>query len=320
MAAFIASPGLAGFSPGANGHVSLCVCSNIHVQLGQTLADAIERLTISGVPSPRMNAELLLMFVLNRDRAYLYGHPEHELTTDEQARYNDALSQRSQGIPAQYITGHQEFWGMDLIVSPAVLIPRPETEHVIEKVLDLLSTGRVGRTLLSDKLQIKIVDVGTGSGCIALALAKELPHAEIHATDISPAALEIARANAARHQLAHRIQFHERDLLAGMSANSFHFVVSNPPYVGESEEDSVQLDVRKFEPRNAVFAGPEGIEIIDRLIPQAREVLKPGGWLVMEISGTIASRVQKLLPGWKDAQITNDLQGIPRVASARKPE
>ena len=286
--------------------------------LGETLDSAIPRLTAAHVPSPRMNAELLLMFTLACDRAYLYGHPERELTGEEQSRYDDVLSQRSQGIPAQYITGHQEFWGMDLIVSPAVLIPRPETEHVIETVLARLEQARVGRTHLSDK-SMHIVDVGIGSGCIALALAKELPQAEIHATEISPAALEIARANATRHQLEHRIHFHETDLLAGMDENAFDFVVSNPPYVGESEEEHVQLEVRKFEPRNAVFAGPKGLEIIERLVPQAREVLKPGGWLVIEISGTIAKQVRELLAGWENVQITNDLQGIPRVASARKP-
>ena len=251
------------------------------------------------------------MFVLGCDRAYLYGHPERELTADEQSRFEHALAQRSKGIPAQYITGHQEFWGIDLLVSPAVLIPRPETEHVIEAVLQ-----RVGRILSSDSP--RIVDVGTGSGCIALALAKELPAAEVHATDISRKALEIARANAARHQLENRVQFHETDLLAGLEKDVFDFVVSNPPYVGESEEDSVQLEVRKFEPRNAVFAGRAGTEVIERLIPQAWEVLKPGGWLVMEISGTIAQRVWGIVSDWAEVQITNDLQGIPRVAATRK--
>jgi release factor glutamine methyltransferase len=280
-----------------------------------------------------MNAELLLMFTLGCDRAYLYGHPERELTSEEQSRYEDALAQRSKGIPAQYITGHQEFWGMDLIVSPAVLIPRPETEHVIERVLELCGCGQdrqagtpaspqtnwgLGGRASSPVWNMRIVDVGTGSGCVALALAKELPQAEIHATEISPAALEIARANATRHQLENRVQFHEKDLLAGMERNSFDFVVSNPPYVGESEEDSVQLEVRKFEPRNAVFAGPTGLEAIERMIPQAHEALKPGGWLVMEISGTIVDRVKTLLRGWNNLQITNDLQSIPRVASAQK--
>jgi release factor glutamine methyltransferase len=282
------------------------------VRLGETLNSAIQRLGESQVPSPRLNAELLLMFTLRCDRAYVYGHPERELTQEEQTRYGEALQQRSSGTPAQYITGHQEFWGIDLIVSPAVLIPRPETEHVIESVLDRAREGRA-----SSRGELGIVDVGTGSGCIAIALAKELPQAEIHATEISPAALEIAHANAARHQLQNRIRFNQTDLLEGMQAGKFDFVVSNPPYVGEAEEDQVQLEVRKFEPRQAVFAGHTGMEVIERLIPQAREVLKPDGWLVIEISGTIAERVERALAGWARVKIANDLQGIARVASAQ---
>lgn len=200
---------------------------------------------------------------------------------------------------------------MDLIVTPAVLIPRPETEHVIETVLELVSQGPSSHL-------IRIVDVGTGSGAIALALAKELPDAEIHATDISAAALEIARANAARHQLEKRIQFHPADLL-GKLAPPFDLVVSNPPYVGESEEDSVQMEVRKFEPRTAVFAGETGTEVIARLIPQARAALRPGGWIVMEISGTIADRARNLLSEWENVEVKEDLQSIPRVMRARKP-
>jgi len=279
--------------------------------LRDALTTAIDRLTAARVPSPRMNAELLLRFTLDVDRSYLYAHPERELTTEEQTRYDEALAQRARGIPAQYITGHQEFWGMDLIVNPAVLIPRPETEHVIETVLQLVNGGRASLP------GMRIVDVGTGSGCIALALAKELPDAEVHATDISPAALEVARANAARHQLENRIQFHETDLLQCLERARLDFVVSNPPYVGESEQDQVQLGVRKFEPRDAVFAGPTGLEVIERLIPQAQAALKPGGWLVMEISGTIAQGTRRLLRRWDAVQVTNDLQGIPRVASAQ---
>jgi release factor glutamine methyltransferase len=285
------------------------------VILKDALNSAISALTSAHVGSPRLNAETLLMFTLNCDRAYLFAHPERELTPQEKINYQESVAQRAIGIPAQYITGHQEFWGMDLIVSPAVLIPRPETEHLIETVLRL--NGRQGS---SPAAPLRILDVGTGSGCIALALAKELPQAEIHATDISPAALEVARANAARHELAARIRFHETDLLTGMNPSSFNFVVSNPPYVGESEEDEVQLEVRKFEPRSAIFAGPTGLEVIERLIPQALNVLKPGGWLVFEISGTIAPRVQLLLNGWNDVAIANDLQGIARVAAAQKPE
>jgi release factor glutamine methyltransferase len=287
--------------------------------LREALQAAIARLTAEHVPSPRLNAETLLMFTLNCDRAHLYAHPERELTREEQSRYEEALTQRSKGLPAQYITGHQEFWGLDLIVSPAVLIPRPETEHLIEAVLPLAKPMRAP----------KIADVGTGSGAIALALAKELPNAEIHATDNSPAALEIAEANAARLQLEfsskdhyppqRRIFFHDTDLLNGLEAGTFDFVVSNPPYVGLSEEDEVQLEVRKFEPRGAVFAGPTGLEVIEKLIPAAHAALKPGGYFITEISGSIADRVRALLAGWQDITITNDLQKIPRVASARKP-
>src|SRR3981081_4522929 len=204
---------------------------------------------------------------------------------------------------------------MDLIVSPAVLIPRPETEHVVETVLELAKADGRGRPSPRD---LRIVDVGTGSGAIALALAKELPTAEIHATDISPEALEVARANAARHELTSRIKFHRADLLSGLPHREFDFVVSNPPYVGESEEDSVQLEVRKFEPRNAVFAGPTGLEVIEQLIPQAHAVLKPDGWLVFEVSGTIADQARELLRDWDNVAIKDDLQGIPRVAIAKK--
>ena len=347
-----------------------------------------------------MNAELLLMFTLDCDRAYLYAHPERDLTGEELGRYEAALAERARGVPAQYITGHQEFWGMDLIVSPAVLIPRPETEHVVEAVLGLARSGlgdagnrgpqglkpsflpaisgtagsyalprtadhggleAVDRCALSktaDRLALsgtagrcalpeatdrtkavvqgaagkecpphtslphtirpRVVDVGTGSGCIALALAKELPGAEIHATDISATALEIARANAARHGLEERIEFRQTDLLAGLTPD-FDFIVSNPPYVGESEEDQVQLEVRRYEPRSAVFAGPTGVEVIARLIPQALGALCPGGWLILEISGTISSAVQELLLSWEEVRVISDLQSIPRVVQARKP-
>jgi release factor glutamine methyltransferase len=296
------------------------------VHLKDSLSAAISRLTSEKVPSPRLNAELLLMFTLSCDRAYLFAHPERKLTAEEESRYESALAERVRGVPAQYITGHQEFWGMDLIVTPAVLIPRPETEHVVETVLEIQTSyvrpqtsAKTDSEVRGPKSKVRIVDVGTGSGCIALALAKELPHAEIHATDISLDALEIARANAARHQLDRRIHFRQADLLEGVKRD-FDFVVSNPPYVGDSEEDQVQLEVRKFEPRNAVFAGPKGTEVIARLIPQARQILRPGGWLIMEISGTIAEEVRKLLEGWQDVQIKPDLQSIPRIVQARKPK
>jgi len=258
-----------------------------------------------------MNAELLLMFTLGCDRAYLYGHPERELAADENSRYQNALARRATGLPAQYITGHQEFWGLDFVVSPKVLIPRPETEHVIERVLELVKNGKHPN-------HPRIVDVGTGSGCIAVALAKELPKAEIHATDIASGALDIARQNAAHNGLPNRLVFHETDLLARIESNAFDFVVSNPPYVGLSEEDEVQLEVRKFEPRNAVFAGESGMDVIHRLVPEAYRVLKPGGWLVIEISGTIVESAKQAVSSWENVQVLPDLQSIPRVLSAQK--
>ena len=282
------------------------------VTLKQALAAAIADLEANRVGSPRMNAEVLLMFTLGCDRAYLYAHPERELTPEETSRYQATIRERASGKPSQYITGHQEFWGLDLLVSPAVLIPRPETEHVVETVLEL--ARRLERP--------RIVDVGTGSGCIALALATELPDAEITALDISPEALAIAKANAARLQLASRIRFERSDLLenarsAGQSG-SFDFVVSNPPYVPENEPEKVQREVREFEPRVAVFAGPEGMTAYERLIPQAAQALAHGGWLVVEIGFSIEQPVRNLLTDWAEVRVTTDLQGIPRVVAAKR--
>jgi release factor glutamine methyltransferase len=279
------------------------------MQLRSTLNAAIERLKAADVGSPRLNAEVLLMFVLGANRAHLYGHPERELTADELERYDEALAERTRGKPSQYITGHQEFWGLDFVVTPAVLIPRPETEHVVETVLELARGVERPR----------LIDVGTGSGCIALALAHELPQAEVHACDISSEALEVARANAVRLELASRVTFHSSDLLSALPVEpAFDFVVSNPPYVGESEPEKVQREVREFEPKVAVFAGEKGLEVYERLIPQARAVLKPGGWLVVEIGYSIENAVRGLLKGWSEIRVTNDLQGIPRVVAARK--
>jgi release factor glutamine methyltransferase len=200
---------------------------------------------------------------------------------------------------------------LDLLVSPAVLIPRPETEHVVETVLELVKELKPVATL-------KLVDVGTGSGAIALALAIELPRAEIHACDISDDALEMARLNAARLGLEQRITFRKSDLLSAYAGEVFDFVVSNPPYVGESEMDKVQKQVREFEPKIAVFSGEEGMDIYRRLIPEAREALKPGGMLVVEIGFSSEQKVRELLQDWADVQVTADLQGIPRVIAAKR--
>ena len=303
------------------------------MRLKQALASAVERLGAADVGSPRMNAEVLLMFVLGADRAYLYAHPERELTSKEEARYDDVLAQRATGMPSQYITGHQEFWGLDFVVSPPVLIPRPETEHLVEAVLEHAR----------DIPRPKIVDVGTGSGCVALALAHELKDAEVYAVDLSADALEIARANAVRLQLE-RVRFLRADILAvipssqgvipsedvsssrgtptqaGTEFFDFDFVVSNPPYVGFGEADKVQRSVFEFEPRMAVFAGENGLDVIHPLVEQAHQALKPGGWLALEIGYSMRDAVVNLLSrtDWEDVRVVPDLQGIPRVVAACK--
>ena len=285
------------------------------MQLKQAVDAAYDLFVASDVPSPRLNAELLLLFVLGRERAYLYAHPERELTIEEQARYDEVVRERARGCPTQYITGHQEFWGLDLLVSPAVLIPRPETEHVVETVLELVKDY-----YREHPGKLRIVDVGTGSGCIALALISELSQAEVHGCDISDDALEMARVNAARLGLGQRVLFRKSDLLELYAGEQFDFVISNPPYVGESEADKVQRQVREFEPRIAVFSGGnDGMEIYRRLIPQAWKALKPGGRFVAEIGFSSEQKARDLLKDWTDVEVTADLQGIPRVIAAKKP-
>ncbi len=282
------------------------------MQLKQALASAVDRLEAADVGSPRMNAEVLLMFVLGVSRAYLYAHPERALTPEEEGRYGEVLAQRATGMPSQYITGHQEFWGLDFVVSPAVLIPRPETEHLVETVLEL------ARAIP----QPKIVDVGTGSGCVALALAHQLKTAKVYAVDLSAEALEIARANAARLQLEGRVRFLQSNVLQALdSVHDLDFVVSNPPYVGFGEADKVQKSVRDYEPRVAVFAGEQGLDVIGPLVEQAHNVLTPGGWLALEIGYSMRDAVLHLLHPtlWDDVRVVPDLQGIPRVIAAKKP-
>ena len=281
------------------------------MQLKQALASAVDRLEAAGVGSPRMNAEVLLMFVLGVNRAYLYAHPERELSSEEQARYDEIIAQRSKDVPSQYITGHQEFWGLDFLVSPAVLIPRPETEHLVETVLELAR----------EVTNPHIVDVGTGSGCIALALAHELKGADVYAVDLSIEALEIARANAARLQLDRRVRFLQSNVLEALAdRHDFDFVVSNPPYVGFHEADKVQRSVFAYEPRLAVFAGDNGLDVIRPLITQAHTALKPGGWLAMEIGYSMRDTVLALLSPtlWDDIGLVPDYLGIPRVVTAKK--
>lgn len=281
------------------------------MQLRQALHAAVNQLEAAGISEPRISAEVLIFHALGCDRAHLYAHPERELTAAEQSAYYELIVRRASGEPLQYLTGHQEFWRRDFLVTPAVLIPRPETEHLIEETLALVAAFKIGPRL-------KLIDVGTGSGAIAVTLACELPEAEVHAVDLSPEAVEVARHNAER--LGARVHFAVSDVLASVTRDaSFDFVVSNPPYVGLNEADKVQQVVRDYEPHLALFAGEEGLNVIRRLIPQASEALRSGGWLLMEIGYSQAQSVMALLEGWHSVHAIPDLAGIPRVIAARKP-
>ena len=236
-------------------------------------------------------------------------------------QFRELLSRRANGEPTQHLTGKQEFWGLEFEVTPDVLIPRPETEHVIEVALDRLAVReiRAGRKQTLTGEDLLIADVGTGSGCIAIALAKELPGARIIATDISAAALAVARRNAMRHGFADRIQLVDGNLLGGVST-SFDLIVSNPPYIGRRESESLMREVRDHEPELALYGGEEGYEIYADLIAQAAELLKTGGLLVLELGHNSLPAAQPLLesPKWANVGVTNDLAGIPRILAAER--
>jgi release factor glutamine methyltransferase len=295
------------------------------------LKTGIAKLREAGVPSFTLSAELLLLHVATRDRTWLYSHPEENLPQEITDRFFALIARRAAGEPTQYVTGKQEFWGLEFEVTPAVLIPRPETEHVIEVALDRLALRevRAGRPQKTIGEGLQIADIGTGSGCIAIALAKELPKAEFVATDISRAALEVAGRNAVRHGVGGRIRFVQSDLLertseepmtSGDAPLLFDLVASNPPYIGRREAPTLAREVREHEPAHALFGGEEGYELYGDLISQSATSLNPGGILVLELGHDSLSAAQPLLDAanWTRVGVTNDLAGIPRVIAAEK--
>jgi release factor glutamine methyltransferase len=290
------------------------------------LKAGVARLREAGVPSFTLAAELLLLHVAGRDRTWLYAHPEDNLSKEQRELFFALIARRVSGEPTQYLTGKQEFWGLEFEVTPAVLIPRPETEHVIEVALDRLAVReiRAGRRQTTSGEGLLIADVGTGSGCIAVSLAKDLPNAKFVATDVSRAALEVARRNATRHGVADRIEFVEASLLEGIgeqaSGHRFELVVSNPPYIGRREKPALAPEVRDHEPELALYGGEEGYELYGGLIAQAAAQLKAGGILVLELGHDSLPAVQPLLDEstWTRIGVTNDLAGIPRVIAAER--
>ena len=309
----------------------------------EALAEGATRLGDRDPQNKRRAARVLLAHSLNATQEHILSRPGDPITETQYAAFLELISRRVHGEPLQHITGHQEFYGLDFIVNAEVLIPRPETEFLVEQVLKLGTFPRLGSEeesrllpepepgpdrqvpspLIDDRL---IVDVGTGSGCIAIALAVSLPSAAIIAIDISSPALDVARRNAERHGVTDRIQFLHGDLLGPLQQGRFEgsvdIIASNPPYVSTSRPDLVQREVRDFEPAIALYGGPDGLSFYRRLLVEAARFLKPDGHLVCEIGYSQLDDVLRLADaaGWDFANLAEDLQGIPRTLTVRRKE
>ena len=266
-----------------------------------------------GSESPRLDAEVLLAHARGCERIMLYAAFDQIVEEATRAKFRELVKRRAEGVPVAYLVGKREFYSLSFRVTPDVLIPRPETEFVVVAVLDAV------KEIPNQPL---VADVGTGSGAIAVAIAKHAPQAQVIAIDISPAALAVARENAAAHQVAERIEFFEGDLLASVPKSPrFTVIASNPPYIGEGEIGTLSASVINHEPRQALIAGPTGTETIERLIPQAAERLLPGGSLILEISPLVAGRVTELIVAsgqFVPPATINDLAGLPRLIRARR--
>jgi release factor glutamine methyltransferase len=257
----------------------------------------------AGIGVSRLTAEVLLSHAMRVDRVYLFAHPEQELAEVEWLHYGRYLHERLAGKPTQYITKRQEFYGRDFRVTPDVLIPRPETEHIIEVAREVAPRAQ------------RVLDIGTGSGALAVTLQLELG-AHVWAVDISPAAACVAKRNA--EALGAAVTFVVGDLTGAIAPESMDVIVSNPPYVPLTQRDGLQREVRDWEPEVALFGGADGFDIYDRIVADAPRVLRPGGWLILELGFGSLDHVQQLLAGWRDVRITPDLAGIPRVIAASK--
>lgn len=294
--------------------------------VGRLLQWTTDFLKQRGADSPRLDAEILLAEALGCQRIQLYTAFEEVPSEQQRTAFRELVKRRADGTPVAYLVGRREFYSLSFQVRPGVLIPRPETELIVVTVLDLVKRPSPPALLPEGEgSQFPLIaDVGTGSGIVAVTLAKHLPAARVIATDTSTAALEVAAENARQHGVAERVEFVQCDLLSGAdAATTFDFIVSNPPYVSAAEYEKLPRDVKCFEPREALLAGPKGTEVIQRLLPQAVERLRPGGHVLIEISPTIHGTVQELLaatPGLQPGATVKDLARLPRVVQAKRVE
>lgn len=284
--------------------------------IGRLLNWTTKYLGEQGADSPRLDAEVLLAEARGCKRIELYTSFDEVAAESVRTTFRDLVRRRAEGMPVAYLVGRREFYSMNFRVTPDVLIPRPETELLVIRLLDL------AKATSPDGAGLEIADVGTGSGIIAICAAKNLPQARVTAVDISPAALQVAQTNAAEHGVSERIAFVEGDLFVAVSAGArFDIVASNPPYVTADEMDQLEPTVRDYEPRTALQAGPSGTAVIERLIPEAAGRLKTGGWLLMEIGHQQGQAVEALLQAdgrFDEISLTKDLAGQIRLAQARR--
>lgn len=276
------------------------------------LDQATEMLKTAAIQEPRREAASLLELAIRRDRTFIFAHPDHELTVVEWGAFSALLDRRAAREPLQYIRGHQEFYGLDFIVTPDVLIPRPETEILVENAVKALRT----------KDSPTFCEVGVGSGCISVSILHQVPNATAVGLDISENALEIAKKNAEKHAVVNRLTFLRSDVFAALADRRFDMIVSNPPYVPLSDFETLQPEVRDFEPHVALTDGADGLSIIEKIVTGAPQFLHPGGSLLMEIGFAQAEAAGRLLDRqiWQHLEFIDDLQSIPRIMYARRSD
>ncbi len=281
----------------------------LKMNVSETIEYATHILDASGLAEPRREANSLLAFALGKDRTFLIAHPEYQLSSKEETRFREILQRRANREPFQYIIGKQEFFGLDFEIASGVLIPRPETELIVENAIEILRRNE----------NPFFCEIGVGSGCISVSILKEVTNARAIGVDVSEIALRIAKKNTENHKVSVRIDLRISDLFDALQKEQFDLIVSNPPYISAEDFEDLQLEVKDFEPRNALTDGKDGLSIVENLVAQTPNFLKPGGFLLMEIGFDQANEVRKMFSSkiWKTVEILPDLQDIPRTVKAQ---